>query len=100
MKLPFKPRDTTNLDKAIDKAFLDSESYPASSDEFATIMTRIDELYGLRYPKLKKEKRKPIDPNNVLMISANLLGLAATLGYEHAHVIAGKSFGMIQKLKL
>lgn len=95
-----KPTDTNNLDKAIDKAFLDAESYPTNSPEFAACMTQIDKLYELRHPSLKKEKRKPIDPNTLLLIGANLTGIVVVLGYEHAHVIASKGFGLVNKLRL
>ena len=49
--------------------------------------------------RIKKQFGIKIDPNTVLGIAGNLLGILAVLNYEKTDIITSKAFGMIMKGK-
>ncbi len=96
-----KVNNHATLDIAIDKAFKDLENHSADSDEFAKIMTQIDELYSYRYPHLKKVKdRKPVDINTLITAGSSLLGIGMIIGFEKANVLTSKALSFVVKPKL
>ena len=50
-------------------------------------------------PNCGKQFGIKIDPNTVLGIAGNLLGIVAVLNYEKTDIITSKAFGMIMKGK-
>jgi hypothetical protein len=92
--------DTTNLDRAIDKAFADALNFPTNSEEHAAIMKTIDQLYVLRYPELKKEAKKQIDPNAIIGAGASLGAVLLVISAERVMVLSSKALGFALKAKL
>ena len=96
---------TTNedirLEELIQKTY-DELSVETPDEERYTAMLTVLE----RLEKLKREKAKPantretdIDPNKLLMIAGNLIGILAILKYEEVNVIGTKALGLVMKLK-
>lgn len=81
---------------ALAKALLELESYPAHSDEYAKIVTQISELH-----KLHAHKREyVINPDTLVTVGANLLGIVAILSFEQTRVIATKALSFVVKTKI
>lgn len=47
-----------------------------------------------RYEEIRK-KKPHIDPNTLLVVAGNLVGIIMVLNFEKLGVISGKAFGMI-----
>lgn len=92
--LPFK-KGPTPLDEAIDRIMNDMTTVTPGSEEYATLLERLERL-----TKLKTDtRRQPISPDTVLTVVGNLLGVGVIVSYEHAHVITSKALGQLLKTK-
>ncbi len=86
----------TPLEEAIVSAHDDLKSYDADSKEYDTILKQIVVLNGLL--PTSKEKRKPIDPNTLILGGVNLLGIVAILKFEQAAPLVSKALGFVKKI--
>lgn len=68
---------------------------PPDSEEYATLMNRLERLYKLK----EKHSPKRIDPNTWLIVGGNLAGILIVVAYEHAHVLPGKALSFAGKLR-
>lgn len=92
MNNPFK-RDPTDLDLIIeDLEALMCRADPLS-EEYKTLMKNYKELVELRNNKA----RKPIDPNVVLTVLANLAGILAVLKAEQISALSSKIWGLLMR---
>jgi len=90
--------ETPGLEKAIEDALAELAGMTSDTPEYSDTLKNIERLVALRRIP-KQEARKPIDPNTVLTVVANLTGIVAILHYEKANVVASKAVGFIMKLK-
>ena len=97
MNLPKKKDKRTNLEKEID-ALLDAMRDMPVGEEYDLYSKQLERLYRLK--SVDKTDRKPIDPNTVLGIGANLLGIGLILKHEELRVITSKAFSHIHRLKI
>jgi hypothetical protein len=90
--------DRPELEEAINAALLDLQNHAPYTTEYIKALENIEKLYKLRAPK--PELQKPVSLDTVLTVAGNLAGIVIVLGYERAHVITSKAFGMIIKTRL
>ncbi len=64
----------------------------SDAESYSGIVARITELQ-----KVRNAMRPKIDPNTVLTVTANVVGLLTVLNFEKLGVITGKAFGMLIK---
>lgn len=93
--------EDTRLEDLIQKTYDELSVETPDEERYATMLTMLERL-----EKLKREKAKPartretdIDPNKLLMVAGNLLGILAILKYEEVNVIGSKALGLVMKLK-
>lgn len=92
----------TPLEKEIDAVTTVLNDFEdPTSDEYAKVLNRLEQLADVQ-EKMNSGKpvRKPIDPNTILIIAANLVGMGFTMGYEQLHVIATKAWNLIIRPKI
>lgn len=89
------PAEATELDKVI--ADLESEmtTRDGDSEEYATMLNRLERLYKLK----EKNSPKQVDPNTYWMVGGNLAGILIIVFYEHAHAMTSRAIGFAGKLR-
>lgn len=84
-----------NNDRGIDILINDAtdrlRTIEIDTPEYESNLKYLERLCALREPK------KAIDPNTMLLVGGNILGVLIIVTYEHAHVITSKSFGLLFK---
>lgn len=90
--------DHPELEDAITKALLELQNHHPYTTEYIKTLEQIETLYKLKAPK--PELSKPISLDTVLTVAGNLAGIVVVLGYERAHVLTSKAFGLIIKPRL
>lgn len=88
-------RDPSNIQQEIDRVVGLMSAKEPDSDEYAKMNKQLKELHE----RLMAEKPKPIDPNTILSITANLAGIILIVGHERAHVITSKAVGFVRTLR-
>ena len=89
----------TKADRELDRLYGELKLHDPETDEYATIMRRIQELSNLNKSEHKPDEKKKLDPNTIIVVAANLLGIVAILAYEHVHPVASKAFSLLLKPK-
>lgn len=90
-----KASNVQSLDETIMELEHDMKTHDGDSEEYATCLNRLERLYKLR----EKHSRKGLDPNTLLLVGGNLLGILIIVGYERANVIGSKALGFAGKLR-
>lgn len=82
-------------DEAIDKVLERMVAFDPIDAEYADMMEQLERL-----SKLKAERHKSrLDPNQMLLVAGNLLGILVIVAYEQKHVMASKAQSFILKAK-
>lgn len=89
-----KTQTETKLDAEIRSALEELETHDKTSEEYGTLVERIAKLH-----KLKTEERsKPLSPDTVLIVAANIFGILWLTRFERENVIPSKSaLGLVMK---
>lgn len=87
-----KSRSNT-IDDAIVKAFAKLHNVEINSDEYLQCLTTVERLHAI------KNEKKRVSPDTALIVAGNLVGIVIIVAYEHAHVIASKSFSLLLKAR-
>lgn len=83
------------LDAAMLLALDTLKNTPPDNPDYATIADQITKLHNMR----EANKPQRVDPNTLLQIAANLVGIGMVTKYEKTNVIVSKAFGMLLKFK-
>lgn len=95
MNIPFITSNPSALDITIDEALASLSGIAVDSDEYAAKMDQINKLYKLK----EQTASKPVSKDTLILVAGNLLGIAAILWHEQAHVITTKALGFVIKAK-
>lgn len=68
-----------------------SNSSGKETKEYATMVDQLVKLYELRH-------RSKFSKDVLISVAANFGGIVAVLGYERAHIVASKAFGLVKKI--
>jgi uncharacterized protein YfaT (DUF1175 family) len=84
-----------SLNTTITELERDMQTHDGDSEEYATCLNRLERLYKLR----EKSARKGLDPNTLVLVAGNLLGILIIVGHEQAHVVTSKALSFAGKLR-
>lgn len=90
-----KPSEPTQLEKEIERVIAYISTLQPDSDEYKLVNKQLKELHAMQ----EAEKPKQLDPNNILLASANIAGIVLIVGHERAHVITSKAVGFVRTLR-
>lgn len=88
-----RPRPKTALQKEIDRTLVQLKSHSPTTEEYGTIVDRLVKLYQMN----EKDQPSSVSPDTMILVAANLLGIALIIRHEHANVITSKALGFVQK---
>lgn len=90
-----KPAHERALENVIAEIADEMRQTPTTSDEFDTMMDRMEKLH-----KLKKDNRKErVSPDTLAVVVGNLAGIVVIVGYERAHVATSKALSFVLKAR-
>ena len=92
---PFDKNEPSELDEAIDTAFMQLSLQTPGTEEYSQILNHVNMLVGMK----TQTRQSPIDKNTVLIVAGNLVGILILVAYEQKHVVTSKALSFIQKLK-
>ena len=82
------------LDAEIQAALGELENLEKTSEEYGTIVERVSKLHKLK----AEEKPKPISPDTLLVVAANIFGILWLARYERENVIKSRTaLGFVMK---
>jgi hypothetical protein len=79
----------------IDKLLTQLEETDVNSDEFPKIVDQLEKLH-----KMLPKPESWVKPDILLPIFGNLIGIAAILHHEQAHVITTKALSFVHKIRV
>lgn len=91
-----KQKEPSKLDKAIDSIYEEMASVNADSQEYAAMVKQLSKLQKMKTQE--KSNRRPT-PDTVMIVVANLAGIAMIIGHERGHVITTKALGFITRMR-
>jgi hypothetical protein len=83
------------LEATIIELELDMKTKDGDSEEYATMLNRLERLHKLK----EKNTPKGINPDTLVIVGGNLLGIVIIVWFEHAHVIVSKALNFAGKLR-
>lgn len=95
----FAHKPSTNeegLQKAIDAVLHEMQAVRKDSDEYATLLKRLETLYNLK--KIDNDDHpKKLSADTALQVAGSLAGILILVGYERAHVMTSKAVSLLVK---
>lgn len=79
----------------IDALLLELSTTDSASPHHDALIEKLKKLNDLRTST--PEKRKLVDPNQLIAAGASIGGILIIIGYEHGHVIASKALNFVFK---
>lgn len=89
---------TTPLEEAIEKVLISMKSTEPDSNEYGTLVDRLDKLHKMKVSD--KDTRSRISADTLLIVGANLAGIVLILGFEKANIITSKALSFVLKSKV
>lgn len=83
----FKNPIEAKIDEEILSTLKEMKAHEATSEEYATLVERLSKLHKLQ----SENRRKPISPDTVLVVAANIFGILWLTRYERDNVITARS---------
>jgi hypothetical protein len=93
-----KNNDTEGLQKAIDDAMLELATTKPNTEDYDSILEKIERLYKLKGPE--KEPRKRISPDALISGFVSLAGIVLVVNAEHVGAVTSKAFSIVVKPKI
>lgn len=85
----------TQFDSELTRSVSLLRGHDVDSDEYATILGRVEKLHELR----KDEKPKPVSLDTALSVGANLFGILMIIKHENINVITSKALSFVHRVK-
>lgn len=85
--------DRSTLGPVMDRILDEMEAFGPDSPEYPALLSNLERIVNLR---ASKDNRR-IDPNTILIVAGNLLGILCIVAYEQKNVITSKATSFILK---
>lgn len=90
-----KTQEQTELDLAIEDLERNMQYKEPDSDEYGTMLNRLERLKKLQ----TNHSSKQINPDTLLIVGGNLVGILIIVMHERANVITSKALSFAGKLR-
>ena len=90
----YKSKKFENIDKLIDDHISMMHTSEPGTDEYTTMAEELKKLYKAK----SYTSNRLIDPNTLLTVGANILGIVLIMSFEKTNVITSKAFGWIRRV--
>lgn len=89
------PKEPTDLDLALKRAYQVLEQRIPGTEEYNQVMKHITKLHKLKMNETKSSD--PVSKDALLRLAGTLGGILMIVAYEHSHVITSKALGFVPK---
>jgi hypothetical protein len=86
-------RKQSVLDEPIAKVLTRMNEIGPDNQEYAEFVKHLDRLIEMK----ADERRSRIDPNTVVIVLGNLLGILVIIAYEQKHVMVSRALGFVNR---
>jgi len=93
-----KQQEPTALDQAIDTVLSRMQYVEPESDEYGTLVSRLDKLHSMKIAQ--KDNRQKVSADALIAAGASILGIILIIGYERVNVVTSKALGFVAKAKI
>lgn len=83
--------DKNAIDELIASVISDMEYEDTASEKYQDLLAKLERLTALR-----EKKQQRIDPNTLVMVGGQLLGVLLVVMYEQKHVMTTKAFTLFK----
>lgn len=90
-----KPWEKTGLEIARDDALLVLNDLDPTDPDYAKTMKHVKKLSDI----IANERRELLSPNTVILVLANIGGIAMIVKYERLEVVTSKALGFVRSLR-
>ena len=91
----------TPLQKEIDRVSEKLSHLNPDTDEYKDLLTTLKSLESMENERRKtKDPRKKVDPNVIISIFGELLGMGVIMNFERLHVLSTKAFTRLWRARL
>lgn len=88
----------TPLEEAIESVLTSMKRTDPESEEYGLLVDRLDKLHKMKVSD--KDPRTRVSADTLLIVGANLAGIALILGFEKAHIVTSKALSFVLKSKV
>jgi hypothetical protein len=88
-----RKRKRSVLDDPIDNILTRMNDAGMDSQKYNECVDRLDRLMEMK----ENERKFRIDPNTVLIVLGNLLGILVIVAYEQKHVMVSRALGFVNR---
>ena len=81
------------LDEEIQSTLEKMKDLENTDAKYATLLEQLSKLHKLK----AEEKPKQVNPDTMLIVAANVVGILAILNYEHLHPLTSKALSFVAK---
>ena len=95
------PDDLDTLIRGTLADMVDNATAGDDEESFERLLKNLERLERIKRERTENviKREKAIDPNKVMAVGANIIGILAVLNYEQLHVIGSKAFGLVMKIR-
>jgi|KBSMisStaDraftv2_1062788.scaffolds.fasta_scaffold29989_5 hypothetical protein len=85
----------TPLEDAVNRALLDLKNHAVGSEEYQKSLDALTKLHKMK----KEESPSSVSRDTLVVVAANLVGLAMVIKHERFNTITSRAFGMLLRPK-
>lgn len=85
--------ESEQLERTIMQLEADMENVSGDSEDYPKMANQLERLYKLKATNAKKQ----VDPNTLILVGGNLLGILVIVFHERANAITSKAIGFVVK---
>lgn len=89
-----KDKEPSKLDEAIDEIYREMAGYTSDTDEYAKMTSQLERL-----TLLKEGTRRQVNPDTIVVASANVLAVLIIVSYERVAVITSRAMNLIRMIQ-
>ena len=97
---PKKKDKRPPLERELEKQYKVLETLDPSEDTYEQRLKMIERLEALRNNRKRAEDKRRVDPNTVIGIVGELVGMGFIMNFERLHVLSTKAFSRLWRPRI
>ena len=97
---PKKKDKRSNLERELDKHYEALKNLDPDEPAYGERLKLIERLETLENNRKRSNEKKKVDPNTIISIVGELVGMGFIMNFERLHVLSTKAFGRLWRARL
>lgn len=90
-----KTKTPSGIDIAIEDVLSELKGFTSDTDEYSKMTIQLERLHAMKVA----EKPCRVDPNTMVIVAGNVIGIILILKFERINIITSKAMLFVSKLK-